>query len=194
MSTYTVQPGDTLYAIAQAQFGNGNLYPQIVAANPAITDPNQIFVGEQIEIPDVATGGSVPAAPPITQTALTVVPTTVTGAINTAIYGADGAPAAAPASTDNSSTIITLALLAAGAAGIWYYMNHMHGSSNPEQDGEDEDEFDLNNYERKKRLRELDLEDENDASKVTKEHSGLRRVKRMRDEGFEDLDFEVEDE
>ncbi|HBC93487.1 MAG TPA: peptidoglycan-binding protein [Pelotomaculum sp.] len=46
--TYTVQPGDTMYAIAQK---NGIAVNTLVAANPQIKDPNMIFPGQTIHIP-----------------------------------------------------------------------------------------------------------------------------------------------
>lgn len=49
---YTVKPGDTLTSIAQAEYGNGRLYPKIIAANPRL-NPRQLRVGQQLTIPDV---------------------------------------------------------------------------------------------------------------------------------------------
>jgi Immunoglobulin-like domain of bacterial spore germination/LysM domain len=49
---HVVQPGDTLWAIAQANYGNGNQFPLIVRANPTqITDPDLIVVGQVLKIP-----------------------------------------------------------------------------------------------------------------------------------------------
>jgi hypothetical protein len=49
---HTVEPGDTLFAIAQAAYGNGSLFPRIVTANPAtITDPDLILPGQVLRIP-----------------------------------------------------------------------------------------------------------------------------------------------
>lgn len=46
--TYTVQPGDTLWGIAAAYYGDGTRYPEIAAANgienPNLIFPNQVFV------------------------------------------------------------------------------------------------------------------------------------------------------
>ena len=49
--TYTVKSGDTLFAMAKATMGNGNLYPQIAAA---INLPNAdlIHPGDVLIIPD----------------------------------------------------------------------------------------------------------------------------------------------
>jgi len=54
---YTVQPGDSLFTIAQ-RFGT--TVPAILALNPQITDPNLIFPGQRICIPVAPT----PACPP----------------------------------------------------------------------------------------------------------------------------------
>lgn len=49
---HTVRRGDTLSKIARDNYGDAALYPRIVRANPtAISDPNQIFVGQVLKIP-----------------------------------------------------------------------------------------------------------------------------------------------
>ena len=56
--TYVVQPGDTLTGIADdLQIG----YSVLRALNPEITSPNNIFVGQQIRIPDNTAAGNGPA-------------------------------------------------------------------------------------------------------------------------------------
>lgn len=47
---YTVQKGDTLWAIAKRYYGDGNKYPQIARANN-IANPNIIHVGQKLLIP-----------------------------------------------------------------------------------------------------------------------------------------------
>ncbi|MEM9206702.1 MAG: LysM peptidoglycan-binding domain-containing protein [Pseudomonadota bacterium] len=48
---YTVQPGDTLTSIAQAQYGNSNFTPIFQANQNIISDPNLIFPGQELKIP-----------------------------------------------------------------------------------------------------------------------------------------------
>ena len=49
--TYTVKPGDTLSKIAMR---NGVSLAQLLQANPQITDPNKIRVGDAINVPNDA--------------------------------------------------------------------------------------------------------------------------------------------
>lgn len=46
---YTVRPGDTLWDLADRHYDNPLLWPQIWQRNPAITDPNLIFPGQQLD-------------------------------------------------------------------------------------------------------------------------------------------------
>jgi LysM repeat protein len=49
---HTVKKGDTLWAIAQANYGKGSLFPRIVRANPnQISDPDKISPGQVLKIP-----------------------------------------------------------------------------------------------------------------------------------------------
>lgn len=49
---HIVQPGDTLSAIATANYGSSSAFQNIVRANPlVISDPNLIFVGQALKIP-----------------------------------------------------------------------------------------------------------------------------------------------
>lgn len=62
---YTVKPGDTLSKIAKL---NGVSMDQLLAANPQITDPNRISVGEVLTLPngapaDITTDNTKPLPP-----------------------------------------------------------------------------------------------------------------------------------
>ena len=52
VTTYIVQSGDTLSALAQRFYGKASLYPKIFEANRDIlTDPNKIKPGQVLRIP-----------------------------------------------------------------------------------------------------------------------------------------------
>jgi len=61
---YTIQSGDTLFAIAKRFYGDGEKYPLILQANP-LANPNQIEVGQVLLIPMHQES---PAAAPPTRT------------------------------------------------------------------------------------------------------------------------------
>jgi len=49
---YTVKKGDTLWAIAKKQLGNGTKYTAIFEANrPMLTHPDKIYPGQSLRIP-----------------------------------------------------------------------------------------------------------------------------------------------
>ena len=51
-STYTVQSGDTLWALAAKYYGSGAQYTKIYEANTdKISNPNLIYVGQELTIP-----------------------------------------------------------------------------------------------------------------------------------------------
>lgn len=51
--TYTVQPGNSLWVIATARYGEGTKYTQIFAANQdQIRDPNLIYPGQVFNLPE----------------------------------------------------------------------------------------------------------------------------------------------
>lgn len=51
--TYTVQSGDTLWAIAEKMYGSGGKYMKIFEANTSILEnPDKIFPGQELVIPD----------------------------------------------------------------------------------------------------------------------------------------------
>jgi len=54
---YTVQPGDTLWKIAAAEYGpgHGGEYHRIFAANePLLSDPDKIYPGQVLRIPPLS--------------------------------------------------------------------------------------------------------------------------------------------
>jgi len=69
--TYTVQPGDSLWIIAQKVYGNGARYPLIAAAND-ITTTTRLRTGMILKIPNA------PGAVAVTPTALPFSPTPAT--------------------------------------------------------------------------------------------------------------------
>ena len=52
----TVQPGDSLWKLAQQNLGRGSRWQEVLAANPSIVDPTRIAAGTEIVIPAKATG------------------------------------------------------------------------------------------------------------------------------------------
>ncbi|MCP4046427.1 MAG: LysM peptidoglycan-binding domain-containing protein [Gammaproteobacteria bacterium] len=51
---YTVQSGDTLSGISRKMYGSSNKYMKIFEANtPLLEDPNKIFPGQELVIPDL---------------------------------------------------------------------------------------------------------------------------------------------
>ena len=52
---YTIEKGDTLWAIAQNHYGDGNKYHDIVAQNlEVIKDADKIYPGQTIRLPEIA--------------------------------------------------------------------------------------------------------------------------------------------
>ena len=49
--TATVQPGDTLWHIAQQRLGSGYRWKEIAAANPRLKNSTKILIGEQLRLP-----------------------------------------------------------------------------------------------------------------------------------------------
>jgi nucleoid-associated protein YgaU len=49
---HTVEKGDTLWKIAEKQYGNGSRYKEIFEANrPMLSDPDKIYPGQMLRIP-----------------------------------------------------------------------------------------------------------------------------------------------
>ena len=56
---HTVASGDTLSAISKKYYGTWRLYPEIFEANkPMLSDPDKIYPGQVLRIPDVKTATS----------------------------------------------------------------------------------------------------------------------------------------
>jgi nucleoid-associated protein YgaU len=47
----TVQPGDSLWKLAQQNLGRGSRWPELLAANPGIVDPTRLAAGTHIVVP-----------------------------------------------------------------------------------------------------------------------------------------------
>jgi murein DD-endopeptidase MepM/ murein hydrolase activator NlpD len=90
--TYKIKPGDTLSAIAKR---NGISLAQLLKANPQITNPDKIQVGQVVNLPDTSTETTQPLPS-------NVVPAITTAAATTA--------AAAPAAAEASAGAIGQAL------------------------------------------------------------------------------------
>lgn len=75
MQTYRVLPGDSLSKIAAGIYGDPQLWKMIYDINPQITDPNKIYPGQIINIPEpkdfLRQGNAGPAADTV-QTAVVV--------------------------------------------------------------------------------------------------------------------------
>jgi LysM repeat protein len=52
--TISVQPGDSLWKLAQENLGRGNRWHELLAVNPSIADPNQIRAGAHLVLPTVS--------------------------------------------------------------------------------------------------------------------------------------------
>ncbi|HEX3827382.1 MAG TPA: phage tail tip lysozyme [Sporichthyaceae bacterium] len=102
--SYAVQAGNTLYGIALSYYGNGYDWPTVYQANQTqISNPNLIYAGQVLTIPQTAAAPATPApaatttstpapATPAPTTATTPAPTTAT------------TPAPATATTTTTST------------------------------------------------------------------------------------------
>lgn len=51
MRTIQVMKGDTLWEIAERAYGSGDEYPRIFDANPHLTDPDKIEIGDILRVP-----------------------------------------------------------------------------------------------------------------------------------------------
>ena len=125
--TYTVQPGDSLWTIAQKVYGNGALYPLIAQAND-ITATTRLRVGMVLKIPG-APGIATPTPTPgitaqVTPTPLSLptlaLPTLTPTATLTII------PAASPTDTLTNalSLLAALCALASLVSALFAYLTY----------------------------------------------------------------------
>jgi len=56
LHTVIIQPGDSLWKLAQQNLGRGSRWQELLAANPGIVDPMRIAAGTEIVIPAKVTG------------------------------------------------------------------------------------------------------------------------------------------
>jgi len=62
-ATYTVQPGDTLFGIAQQFLGSGSQWPQVYQENSSqISDPNLIYPGQVLDVGQSASTSADPSS------------------------------------------------------------------------------------------------------------------------------------
>lgn len=71
--THTVARGDTLWDLAAYYYGDGRLHTRILAANPILTDPNILPLGEEIVIPEEQPVREAPVTDPDARRSLYVV-------------------------------------------------------------------------------------------------------------------------
>lgn len=58
-NTVRVEPGDTLWKIAERHLGEGNAWRQIAEANPELRNPNHIQPGQILRLPGAAAGAMI---------------------------------------------------------------------------------------------------------------------------------------
>jgi len=56
LHTVIIQPGDSLWKLAQQNLGRGSRWQELLAANPGIVDPTRIAAGTEIVMPAKVTG------------------------------------------------------------------------------------------------------------------------------------------
>jgi nucleoid-associated protein YgaU len=56
LHTVIIQPGDSLWKLAQQNLGRGSRWQELLAANPGIADPTRISAGTEIVVPAKVTG------------------------------------------------------------------------------------------------------------------------------------------
>jgi LysM repeat protein len=56
--TVSVESGDSLWKLAEENLGHGKRWPELLAANPSIVNPNQIGAGTQLHLPSAVAATS----------------------------------------------------------------------------------------------------------------------------------------
>jgi LysM repeat protein len=56
--TVSVESGDSLWKLAEENLGHGKRWPELLAANPSIVNPNQIGAGAQLHLPSAVAATS----------------------------------------------------------------------------------------------------------------------------------------
>lgn len=118
---YIVKAGDTLFGIAKNYTGDGNRYRELLPANPQITNPNLIEIGDMINIPSSWGKSGLPAV--------------VT-------------PSSTPQTQGKSNLnqiVILVSVVAVASAAAYYYLgrsapNQTAIASNPEEEEVEESE------------------------------------------------------
>jgi len=120
--THTVKSGETLGTIATKYLGDKSRYTQILAANPQITNPNLIKVGQVITIPtttqSIVSTSQVTATPRTAISALVPVPVTPTPLLQPV---ADGVPAVQESLLDRLKSKKGLMIMLLIGAGLYFY-------------------------------------------------------------------------
>ncbi|MEM7132455.1 MAG: DUF4399 domain-containing protein [Chloroflexota bacterium] len=114
---YTIQPGDSLYKIAEDFYGDGNLWSEIQAATNRlaiedatfieISDPSFIRTGQKIWIPNLSSSPPTPTPTSTYTAAPTNVPTSVPSSTATATYTLTPTPTSTATATSTSTTAAT---------------------------------------------------------------------------------------
>ena len=126
---YVVRPGDTLWSVAQRYYGSGLKWTRIYNANQSkIRDPNEIYVGQKLTIPEATASEQAPATetttaiPDTHQSQLTGVPAMAAGYIEQAAK-AIGLPASVVEAQNyiESSYGQNMGPSVAGAMGPWQF-------------------------------------------------------------------------
>jgi nucleoid-associated protein YgaU len=57
--TVSVESGDSLWKLAEENLGHGKRWPELLAANPNIVNPNQIGAGAQLNLPSAVAASTI---------------------------------------------------------------------------------------------------------------------------------------